>query len=251
MNNMLKTILLANKIHIGFLLLLLISVSIYPAEAGSYKKSDPVATADVKNHLNVAGNNENVAHGGYASAGSSADASAVGQGGHAKSAATASNEGNQFTVNSSNQRSAPDVVLVPNNNTESCLRVIGLSFSNLNGGGGLGIPMRSAACDYDKAADAAAATGDHSLAWFYRCHKKSMQKRFGAPRWIFWTQHSDEAVGRCHVDAVSRFTAQGDTEQQIAELERRVSSLLIQLEGERGACDTRLGRATAACLQTK
>jgi hypothetical protein len=67
---------------------------------------------------------------------------------------------------------------VPNNNTENCLRVWGLSFGRDGTAGGLGVPQRSAACDYEQAADDAAALGNHRLAWYWRCHKKNIYKPF-------------------------------------------------------------------------
>ncbi len=74
--------------------------------------------------------------------------------------------------------SAPDVILIPNNNTESCLRVFGLAFSNQSGGGGIGYPWRSAACDFEQAADDASAGGNQRMAWYWRCHKKNIYKAF-------------------------------------------------------------------------
>jgi len=79
------------------------------------------------------------------------------------------------------EASAPDIVLVPNNNTESCLRVFGIMFSNQQGGGGLGIPWRSKKCDYEQAADDAFAQGEQKLGWYWKCQNPNLYKRHGSP----------------------------------------------------------------------
>ena len=163
------------------------------AFAKNYNEIDVEANAHAKSFSEASASSESL---------SSANVGAV----------TTTNEGNNLSFTNTQQRSAPTIVNIPNNNTESCLRVWGLSFSNVNGGGGLGIPTRSAACDYDNAADDAEAQGFLELAWYYRCHKKSLQKRFGAPKMLFWTQHSDEAVEACYDNAMRPY---GKGEQSI------------------------------------
>ncbi len=91
-------------------------------------------------------------------------------------ASASQTQGNQ--QNSTFEAGAPDVILIPNNNTESCLRVFGLAFSNQQGGGGIGFPWRSKACDFEQAASAADAGGNHRMAWYWRCHKKNIYKTF-------------------------------------------------------------------------
>lgn len=75
---------------------------------------------------------------------------------------------------------APDIVMVPNNNTEQCLRVIGIMFSNSSGGGGIGYPYRSRKCDYEAAADDAFAQGNVELGWYWKCQNKNLYKKFGS-----------------------------------------------------------------------
>ena len=96
------------------------------------------------------------------------------------SAATASlaNASDQANSQTTTFTSAPSIVLVPNNNTENCLRVIGLSFANTSGGGGLGIPYRSAKCDFEQAGDDAFAQGNMRLGWFWKCHNSNLYKQF-------------------------------------------------------------------------
>jgi len=90
------------------------------------------------------------------------------------------NEGNDQSVefNSVSEARAPDILMVPNNNTEKCLRIFGLSFSTTDGGGGIGFPWRSAACDFEQAADDAFAAGERDLGWFWKCQSKNLYKPF-------------------------------------------------------------------------
>ncbi len=81
-------------------------------------------------------------------------------------------EGDRVENNSSN------IVLVPNNNTAGCMRVWGLSFGKDGAAGGIGVPTRDKACDFEQAADDAAAMGEHKIAWWWRCHKPTLYKTF-------------------------------------------------------------------------
>jgi hypothetical protein len=78
-----------------------------------------------------------------------------------------------------NYESGPaDLVLVPNNNTENCLRVFGFSAGNRDGSAMFGIPFRSKRCDYEQAADDAFAAGEREIGWFWKCHNSSLYKPF-------------------------------------------------------------------------
>jgi hypothetical protein len=90
------------------------------------------------------------------------------------------NEGNEQKVefNSNYEGQAPDIVMIPNNNTEKCLRIFGLSFSTTDGGGGIGFPWRSAPCDFEQAADDAFSGGERDLGWFWKCQNKNLYKQF-------------------------------------------------------------------------
>ena len=109
------------------------------------------------------------------------------------SAAEASNEGNNLTVSTSVEAPAPDIVLVPNNNTANCMKVYGLSFSNTSGGGGIGWPYRDKSCDFEQAADDASAHGQHIIAWYWRCHKKNLYKQFNGR-----AKHKEQQIQACH-----------------------------------------------------
>ena len=148
------------------------------------------------------------------------------------------------------EASAPDVIFVPNNNTEDCLRVWGLFLSNQQGGGGFGVPSRSAACDFEQAADDAAATGDHRQAWFWRCHKKNIYKQFDAPKILFWTMRNQGAIDRCHAKMVT-FVDTSELQRTNTELRERVDFLLKERTHEREVCDERVERCESALVGGK
>ena len=121
--------------------------------------------------------------------------------------ATASNdgvtvEGDSLEVGgdtSNVENNSSTVVLVPNNNTENCLRVFGLAFGQDGSSGALGVPWRSKACDYGKAADAAAAYGNHDLAWYWRCHNKSLYGPFvNRQEGVSRKDEKASAIQACH-----------------------------------------------------
>jgi hypothetical protein len=115
----------------------------------------------------------------------------------------------EFNDNSSHESNNTNVVLVPNNNTAGCMRVWGVSFGNHEGAAALGMPFRDGACDYEAAADDAAAIGQHEIAWYWRCHKKNLYKTFDGTnkvaacfekmRDMLSIQGSDEPVPTGHV----------------------------------------------------
>ena len=81
-------------------------------------------------------------------------------------------EGDRVENNSSN------IVLVPNNNTENCLRVWGLAFGKNGESAALGLPFRSKKCDFEQAADDAFAAGERELGWFWKCKNSNLYKEF-------------------------------------------------------------------------
>jgi hypothetical protein len=129
-----------------------------------------------------------------------------------------------------------NVVLVPNNNTEGCLRVFGLSFGNSSGAGGIGYPYRSAACDFEQAADDAAAIGDHNMAWFWRCHKKNVWKPFRRP-----DTTKEQAIEACHARMI-QFLDNGTMQRRINELEEQKATLLELREQDQAVCNERTER---------
>jgi len=182
------------SLSIGFLVILGLTMLSAPLWAGDKKHGDKQVPPDIGDCVGVANCNPislegGSGYGGEGGDGYGGDARAQGgAGGNADATggeATAStgpiensSGGGSSTVNT--KSSNTNVVLVPNNNTAGCLRVYGLSFGNGGGAAALGIPTRDKSCDYEAAADDAASTGDHDIAWYWRCHKKSLYKPFRA-----------------------------------------------------------------------
>ncbi len=131
----------------------------------AHSNSDSISNADVANTLTV----ENAAAGG-----------------------SADNEGNSLSVESNYESGPADLVLIPNNNTERCLRVFGFAFGNKDGSGMLGVPWRSKQCDYKGFASDADAQGNFDLGWFWRCQMKSAYKIFKGPG-----ESSESAIEDC------------------------------------------------------
>lgn len=149
-------------------------------------------------------------------------------------------EGGDTNFNS--ESSNTNVVLVPNNNTAGCMRVYGLSFGNGDGAGGLGLPFRDESCDYEQAADDAAASGEHDIAWWWRCHKKNLYKAYRNRG-----ESAEKAVQDCYVEmksmlgfedtAVMIDTARADfqimaelTDEEADELREKIEELEKELQ---------------------
>lgn len=150
-------------------------------------------------------------------------------------------EGGDTTFNSTNESS--NVVLVPNNNTENCLRIWGISFGTSSASGGIGYPHRSAACDYEQAADDAAAVGDQNLAWYWRCHKRNIRKPFKGKG-----VSSAQATEACHAK-MTQFMDVGTLAMRNSELERRVQILLDEREFDRDRCNEAKDRIMEGCMK--
>ena len=157
-----------------------------------------------------------------------------------EAAASATNEGNALSVNSSYESGPADLVLVPNNNTENCLRVFGFSFGNREGSGMLGVPFRSKSCDYEQAADDAFAAGERELGWFWKCQNKSLYKTFQLDG-----MSKDEAKDLCHRKAVGEI---GNV-QTIEALKNDLVFLQREREIERENCEASKDRIVGACFK--
>lgn len=139
-------------------------------------------------------------------------------------------EGDRVENNSSN------VVLVPNNNTESCLRVFGLAFGRNGESAALGIPWRSKKCDFEQAADDAFAGGERDLGWFWKCHNKNLYQQFRQGK-----KNVELEIESCH----ARMLATTSTDDVIRKLEKRLSAADDQLDMMRrhgAVCDESLSR---------
>ena len=156
------------------------------------------------------------------------------KGGDAVSDATASNEGVNTSVEVGGdqvENNSSNVVLVPNNNTESCLRVWGIAWGKNGESGALGIPWRSKKCDFEQAADDAFAAGERELGWFWKCQNKNLHKR--------WLHRDDNltrdeektlAINRCYNNATDFANAQ---QQEVEELLERLRATEAALDLER------------------
>jgi hypothetical protein len=146
-------------------------------------------------------------------------------------AATASNEGVNFSggdTSFSSESTNINTVLVPNNNTAGCMRVYGFSFGNGDGAGALGVPFRDKACDYELAADDAAASGEHDIAWFWRCHKKHLYKPYRDKG-----ESEEDAIEQCYQD-MQRMLGFQDTATMIHEAEANFQ-MMAELSDEEAA----------------
>lgn len=171
-----------------------------------------------------------------------------GQGGHGGSGGTATNEGidNTTSISSNTENNSSNVVLVPNNNTESCIRVWGLAFGKNGESGALGVPWRSARCDYEQAADDAFAAGERELGWFWKCRNKSLYRVF---RKTGMTK--DQAMNACHRNAVGHVTSastiQGLT-AKVERLENQVASHNDSMNRVAEECRESADRAHHSCV---
>lgn len=174
---------------------------------------------------------------------------------NAAAGGSAVNEGNEQNIDiSSNYEGGPaDLVLVPNNNTEGCLRVFGFSFGNTEGSGMFGVPWRSAQCDYGHMAAAADAQGNQELGWFWRCQMKSAYKVFREKG-----EDKDVAISQCHdrmigavgmVRTIETLTEQLTASEELREIERdRHERLTEELNT---LCEESKDRMMTACVSGK
>lgn len=192
---------------------------------------------------------EQYAEGGDATGGAAyADAT----GGEATALSGANNEGIDIDASdhSSTENNSSTTVLVPNNNTESCVRVWGLAFGRNGESGALGIPWRSKKCDYEQAADDAFAAGERELGWFWKCQNPNLYKSFKDKG-----ETSEQAQQDCHARMVGGVTALKtiDTLREHLEFERE--ERMIERDQAREsrerlelACEESKDRILEACV---
>lgn len=184
---------------------------------------------------------------------SEATASVSGVTGGAGGAAAATNEGNSLSVNSNYESGPADLILVPNNNTESCVRVIGFAFGNSEGSGMLGWPYRSRSCDFEQAADDAFAAGEREWGWFWKCHNRSLARQF-RDKGESW----EEAIHQCHATAVGHVTALDTIERLNSQVETLMQEREIDRENHKASierltqnCETAKDRIVEGCRSAK
>lgn len=182
------------------------------------------------------------------------DASSYSEGSSAVSSSaggSSSNEGNTIDASdhSSVENNSSNIVLVPNNNTEKCLRVWGVAWGKNGESGALGIPWRSAKCDFEQAADDAFAAGERESGWFWKCQNKNLYKRFKAKG-----ESAESASQDCLDSMVGNITAmrtittlteQLETSEDLRKIERSRHEQLTEELGE--LCEESKDRIFAAC----
>lgn len=209
----------------GVMAFIMIFMFIDEAGATNYKKdqrAEANAAAQAKSSADSASTSQ-------------AEQSQTAAGGDSSSTASSSNDGVQVGGDSVENNSS-NVVLVPNNNTENCLRVWGIAFGKDGSSGALGVPWRSKACDYEQAADDAFAGGERDLGWFWKCHNKNLYKPF---------RSKDESVDSAIADCHTRMLATTSTSDVVRKLEEQLSAAenMIELqERHKAVCDESLDR---------
>ena len=189
-----------------------------------------------------------------------ADATAEATGGSATAStgdSSASNEGNSLVAEGDSvENNSSNVVLVPNNNTESCVRVFGLAFGKNGESAAIGWPWRSRACDFEQAADDAFAAGERDLGWFWKCQNKNVARPFRLDG-MSW----DEAKHECHKKAVGAGDAYAVIDElrsklEILEEDRQAKADEVQrlngvLTTERNDCKKQKDAITKGCFGGK
>ena len=159
------------------------------------------------------------------------------------------NEGNEQNVafNSVAEARAPDIVMVPNNNTEKCLRIFGLSISTQDGAAGIGFPWRSAPCDFEQAADDAFAGGERDLGWFWKCQNKNLYKRFRSKG-----ESDESAITDCQermMQGVSQASMIARLQRDLAELNLLREEELEQYRQSRQRCQDLTAKLEENCTK--
>ena len=151
----------------------------------------------------------------------------------------ANNEGNSLSVNSTYESGPANLVLVPNNNTERCLRVFGFAFGNQEGSAMLGLPFRSRACDLEAAADDAFSQGNTALGWTWKCKMKNIKKEFGGKE---WKQDGEELC----LKMVSSIV---DLQDRVNQLEEQKQTLWDERQFDRERCNNEKSQIIEGCTR--
>jgi len=136
--------------------------------------------------------------------------------------------------NSRVENNSSNIVMVPNNNTENCLRVWGLAFGKNGESAAFGLPFRSKKCDYEQAADDAFAQGEREIGWFWKCENTNLSKSF---------KDHDDPSAACLARMIGSITATrliATQKQTIKDYEQREQEL-------KQACNDSKNRMMEAC----
>jgi hypothetical protein len=140
------------------------------------------------------------------------------------------------------ENNSSNIVLVPNNNTENCLRVIGLAFGRNGESAAFGWPYRSKKCDYEGAADDAFAAGEREIGWFWKCENPNLYKTFKGKG-----ESKESAKGDCFTKMVGGVTAI----RTINTLKEQLTMVNSERTIERTKAKESRERLTAACNESK
>lgn len=161
----------------------------------------------------------------------------------------ATNEGNNTEINSRTENNSTNIVMVPNNNTESCVRVFGLAFGKDGAAGSIGFPWRAAACDFEQAGDDAFAGGERDLGWFWKCHSKNLYKPFRDKG-----EDAKTAINDCHNRMMNGVTSaqmitmlQEEMDKMREDHEADLASYSERMESQKGRCNESKNRIVEAC----
>jgi len=143
-----------------------------------------------------------------------------------------SEDNSSVEFNTSNE--SHNTVMIPNNNTESCLRVFGLGFPTSQGSVVLGLPWRSGPCDLEASADDAFAQGNLALGWMFKCKMKANKKAFGT-----------------EANCLSQTVEAIDMKAEIERLRANNKMLLEERTIDRQKCEESKDRLFATCNEDK
>lgn len=160
------------------------------------------------------------------------------------SGGSAVNEGIDVNAsdNSRIENNSSNVVLVPNNNTENCLRVFGIAWGKNGESGALGVPWRSKKCDYEQAADDAFAAGERETGWFWKCQNPNLYKSF---------QEKDESKELAKSKCLDSMLGGVHAKQTITSLTNQLETLSEERNFDRQQYTKSQEQLTAACNESK
>jgi len=158
---------------------------------------------------------------------------------------TTVNDNESSSVSFNTENNSSNTVLVPNNNTESCLRVFGFGIPTSEGSVILGIPWRSGACDLEAAADDAFAQGQLALGWTFKCKQKALKKAFGG----------EGKCVRTALEGIGQVKTIHTLEERLTEItelrERELRQYKESRERLTEMCNDSKNRLLESCMQTK
>lgn len=240
-------------LQVSFFLLLVIAWALFPAMVSATNKPKPIMQdQDQEQMQKQQQQQQQVASAGAEATGGNATINIGTNGGEGGVDSRSTSSQGALSSNASNdgvtvegdrvENNSSNIVLVPNNNTESCLRVWGISFGKDGTAGALGIPWRSGACDFEQAADDAFAAGERDLGWFWKCKSKNLFKQFKSKG-----DDADMAQVKCYDRMMAGVSQAGI----IKTLEERLTEITTLRESELTQYRESRERMTEMCNESK